>query len=112
MMMTTKTAVLAILSADPSITDAQRKSAIEALEGKSICGIVRDEPLDQSLTRDQVAKILSCSKKTVSNYAKSGIIRRFRLGAKQTRATGYSANSVREALARSRDNGEAKEVTR
>lgn len=55
----------------------------------------RPKTIDRTLTRAQVAEILGCSTKTVTTYAKRGLIRPYRNGTQGVRARGYSAESVR-----------------
>ncbi len=102
MIQATKTAVEALLNADPSVTREQAKAAIDALEGRgseSGGGVAQDR--DRVMSRSEVAKMLNCSPKTVSRYAERGIIKPIRLGAKGIRASnGYSAKSVEAALER------------
>lgn len=58
------------------------------------------EPFDHVLTREQVAKILGCTTKTVTTYVQRGLIRAFRDGPQGTRARGYSERSIREFMSR------------
>jgi DNA-binding transcriptional MerR regulator len=50
------------------------------------------------MTRDEVAKMLGCSTKTVTRYGQSGIIRPLKFGANRRKAFGYSAQSVQAAI--------------
>lgn len=100
MMQSTKTAVVAILRADPSITRERANAALDALEGRTAAGIAVDAPTDRALTRRQAAEILGLKPHTVSDYARKGLIKAFRFGANGKRASGYSAESVRKLLAR------------
>ncbi len=99
-MPSTKAAVLAIVRADPSITREQAKAAMDALEGRTAAGVAVDAPTDRALTRRQVAEIMGVDRATVSRYARMGLIKAFRFGAKGKLASGYSAESVRELLER------------
>lgn len=100
MMPTTRTAVLAILRTDPSITKEQANAALDALEGRTAAGVAVDAPTDRALTRRQAAEILGVKPHTVSDYARKGLIKAFRFGAKRKLASGYSAESVRKLLER------------
>lgn len=102
MMEHTRKAVEAILAADPSITNAQAKAALDALEGRTSAGLAVDAPTDRALTRRQAAEILGVKPHTVSDYARKGLIKAFRFGAKGKLASGYSAESVRTLLERGR----------
>ena len=100
MMQSTKTAVLAIIRTDPSITREQANAALDALEGRTAAGVAVDAPTDRALTRRQVAEIMGVDRATVSRYARKGLIKAFRFGAKGKLASGYSAESVRKLLER------------
>lgn len=100
MMQSTKTAVVAILRADPSITREQANAALDALEGRTAAGVAVAAPTDRALTRRQVAEIMGVDRATVSRYARNGLIKAFRFGAKGKLASGYSAESVRKLLER------------
>lgn len=85
-------------------TPSQRKAARPYLTGEAVETIDvsitnRHEPIDRVLTRGQVAQILGCTKKTVTTYARRGIIRAIRNGEKGLRANGYSEQSVRKLMA-------------
>ena len=100
MMQSTKTAVVAILRADPSITREEANAALDALEGRTAAGVAVDAPTDRVLTRRQVAEIMGVDRATVSRYARKGLIKAFRFGEKGKLAKGYSAESVRALLER------------
>lgn len=100
MMQSTRTAVVAILRADPSITREQANAALDALEGRTAAGVAVAAPTDRVLTRRQVAEIMGVDRATVSRYAAKGLIKAFRFGAKGRAASGYSAESVRKLLER------------
>lgn len=98
---TTETIVIATLAGDASVSPQERQAVLDILKGKTAAGLTNPQPLDRVLTRVQVAEILNCSTKTVTRYARRGIIRPLCLGEKSKRASGgYSEASVREALAR------------
>ena len=100
MMHSTKTAVLAIVRTDPSITREQANAALDALEGRTAAGLAVDAPTDRALTRRQVAEMLGVCTDTVTRYANAGLIKAFRFGVKGKLASGYSAESVRKLLER------------
>lgn len=100
MMEHTQKAVVAILRADPSVTKPQITAALDALAGKTAAGLSVDAPTDRALTRKQAAEILGVKPGTVTAYARKGIIKAFRFGAKGKLASGYSAESVRALLKR------------
>ena len=100
MMQSTKTAVLAIVRTDPSITREQAKAAMDALEGRTAAGLAVDAPTDRALTRQQAAEILGVCPDTVTRYAHAGLIKAFRFGASGKFASGYSAESVRALMER------------
>ena len=100
MMQSTKTAVLAIVRTDPSITSEQAKAAMDALEGRTSAGLAVEAPTDRALTRRQVAEILGVCNATVSRYCKAGLIKPLRFGEQGKLASGYSSESVRALLKR------------
>ena len=99
MMKQTSDAVAALLRLDPSITPEQSRAALDALNGKTSATYTDPTPIDRTLSRATVAQILGVSTRTVTLYAKRGIIRPCRFGADGKRAVGYSEKSVRDALA-------------
>ena len=105
MMQSTKTAVLAIIRTDPSITREQANAALDALEGRTAAGLAVDAPTDRALTRRQVAEMLGVCTDTVTRYAHAGLIKAFCFGAKGKVTSRYSAESVRALL--ERGNGKA-----
>lgn len=102
MMPSTRTAVLAIVRTDPSITREQANAALDALEGRTAAGLAVNAPTDRSLTRKQVAEMLGVKPDTVTLYVRKGLIKAFRFGAHGKIASGYSAESVRALLERGR----------
>jgi len=96
-----KRTLVELFNLDPTITIDEKAAVFDILEKKNAAIYTDQTPLDRTLSREQVAQILGCSTKSVSNYAKRGIIRAICLGAKGERASnGYSEKSVREALRR------------
>ena len=100
MLQTTRTAVLAVVRTDPTITREQAHAALDALDGKQTGWIAVDAPKDRALTRRQAAEILGVKPHTVSDYARKGLIKAFRFGAKGKLASGYSAESINALLER------------
>jgi hypothetical protein len=104
MLPSTQTAILstsnAVLCADPSITVDELnhiKTAIrDALTGKT------DKPAEPTaeplIKRAEVARLAGISLISVDRYGRLGFITRVRLG-DSSRATGYTAESVRRFLA-------------
>ena len=98
MLDSTKTAVRAICSADPSITGPQIDAALDALAGNTAAGIAVPFPTDRVVNRRQAAEILGVKAHTVSDYCRRGWIRPIRLGAKGKLAVGYSLESIRALM--------------
>ena len=94
------TATLAAAAAlDPTLTADRQAAALDALEGKSLAGIVDSAPMPRILSTEQTAELLHISKDSVRYYARRGHFRRVYTGAgKSKRAIGYSAQSVRAYL--------------
>ena len=89
--------ISAALRADPIVTPdhARAVMALASGEAESV-----GAETDKVLTRSVVAELLGVSPRCVTEYARRGIIRPIRLGAAGARAVGYSAASVRAALAK------------
>ena len=98
MMTATKNAINAICATDPSITPAMLKQALHILDGKTATAFTDPEPMDRVLTRQQVAEIMHKDVRTVSVYARKGLIRKISCGELGKRASGYSEQSVRELM--------------
>jgi hypothetical protein len=94
------TATLAAAAAlDPTLTAERQAAAIDALDGKSLAGIVNAAPMPRILSTKQTAELLHISKDSVRYYARRGHFRRVYTGeGKGKRAIGYSAQSVRDYL--------------
>ena len=82
---------------DPTLTPERQATALAALEG-NVLPVPETAPLDHVMTRDEVAKMLGCSTKTVTRYGQSGISRPLKCGANRRKAFGYSAQSVQAAI--------------
>lgn len=97
MLPSTRTAIVTIWNADPSIGPDQQRDLIAFLDGKP-----KDSSYlqgDRALTREQVATQLGVTPHTVTVYANRGLIRRLNFGRSGGRASRYSADSVRQLLA-------------
>lgn len=84
---------------DPTLTADRQAAALDALEGKTIAGIVNPAPMPLILSTEQTAELLHVSKVSVRYYARRGKIRRVYTGeGKGKKAIGYSGQSVRAYL--------------
>lgn len=72
--------------------------AIDALSGKTAAELVGAKHLDSVVTRRQAAEILQVCEKTVDNYARQGLVRRFKITKK--RSLGLTRSSVEILAAR------------
>ena len=79
--------------------DGALAALFDELAGRGTRSITEAAPLDRVLTATQTAALLARSKKTVTELAKRGKIRRVCCGANGQRASGYSEASVRAFLA-------------
>ena len=98
MMKSTKDAVRAICAADLSITATQIKAALVELDGEGIREVV-GEPPPRAYTREQVAALLGVNRRTVTNYARRGLLVPIYSGAGGKRAQSYTGESVAALLA-------------
>lgn len=92
MLPSTKTAITAVLNADPSIDKNQVKAAVSVLESKSNAKAY-DTP-DRILRRPEVARLLGVSVKRIDQLALRGLLRRITIPG-TSRAIGYSEESIR-----------------
>lgn len=84
---------------DPTLTADRQAAALDALEGKTIAGIVNPAPMPRILSTKQMAELLKVSERSVRKYAQRGRIRRVYTGeGKNRKAIGYSEESAREFL--------------
>lgn len=90
MLSTTLDAVKAILSADLTNTDADRKRIMDAISNKRI----GEPPPPRAYTPAQVAELLGKSRRTVCAYARRGLLIPIYSGAEGKRAQAYSGASV------------------
>lgn len=97
MMQSTRDAVRAICSADPSITAAQLKTALAELSGEGVREM-RGEPPPRSFSPAQVAALLGRSRRTVTQYARRGLLTPIYSGATGRRAQAYTGESVAALL--------------
>lgn len=100
MLSSTKTAITAILRADPTIDAGMVAAAIEAAEqaisGKTV------EAIQPPVTRHEVAKILGMTPQRVDQIARAGaLVRVVPKGSK--RAIGYTRDSVNTLVSGTRN---------
>ena len=97
MMKSTLDAVKAICAADPSITATQIKSALSELSGEGVREM-RGEPPPRAYSVAQVAELTGKSRRTISLYAKRGLLTPIYSGATGKRAQGFTGDSVAALL--------------
>ena len=85
---------------DETLTPDRQAAALDALDGKTIAGIVDSAPMPRILSAEQTAELLNISKDSVRYYARLGNIRRVYIGTATKKAIGYSEQSVRAYLER------------
>jgi hypothetical protein len=84
---------------DETLTADKLAAALDALEGKTIAGIVDSAPMPRILSTAQTAELLHMKPDSLRYYARQGKIRRVYTGAgKSKHAIGYSEQSVRAYL--------------
>ena len=93
MLPTTCEAIKAICAADPSITAAQVKAALAELSGKGVREM-QGEPPPRAYTPAQVAELLGKSRRTITAYARRGLLTPIYSGETGARAQAYSGASV------------------
>lgn len=86
-----------LIAAWPTATDEQRANALAALTGETT-PTNEAQAADRAITRKEAAKLLGVHPKTVSCYARRGLIRRLALGAGGERAFRFSLKSVTDLL--------------
>jgi hypothetical protein len=94
---TIKEAVRAVCHTDPSITESRIETVIAALEGKKEKGS-NDRPFARAYARGEVAAFLGVTPKTVTGYAKRGLLIPLYTGAGAKRARSYTGESVMALL--------------
>ena len=97
MLPTTHEAIKAICAADPSVSAAQVKAALAELSGKGIREM-QGEPPPRAYTPAQVAELLGKSRRTISAYARRGLLTPIYSGETGARAQGYTGESVAALL--------------
>ncbi len=90
-------AVRALCATDPSINAAQVKAALAELNGKGIHEM-QGEPPPRAYTRAQVAALLGVSCKSVTAYARRGLLVPIYSGEGRKRAQAYAGASVTALL--------------
>ena len=83
---------------DGSIKPAQVDRAIDALSGKTAAELVSQKRIESAITRAQAAEILQVCEKTVDNYARQGLVKRYQITKK--RSLGLIRSSVEILAAR------------
>ena len=84
---------------DPTLTADRQAAALDALEGKTLAGIVNPAPMPRILSTEQTAELLHIAKDSVRYYARRGYFRRVYTGeGSGKKAIGYSEQSVRAYL--------------
>lgn len=108
MNVSTEKAVIAILSADATISADTARRAIMLLRGRLDREAEKQTP-DSLLSREDVAAILGVSTKSVDIYSRKGILRRVYMGEHGTpgrrRALGISKRSLVDAMNKGLANG-------
>jgi len=97
MLQSTRDAIRAICSTDPSINAAQVKAALAELSGQGVQE-VKGEPPPRAYTPAQVAALLGKSRRTVTLYARRGLLVPIYSGEIGARAQGYTGESVAALL--------------
>jgi hypothetical protein len=97
MLRSTLDAVKAICAADPSINAAQVKAAIAELSGDGVREM-RGEPPPRAFSVAQVAELTGKSRRTISLYARRGLLTPIYSGATGKRAQAYTGESVAALL--------------
>ena len=96
-MKSTVDAVTAICRADPSINAGQIKAALAELNGDGVREM-RGEPPPRAYTAKQVAELIGRSRRTVTTYARRGLLKPLYTGGAGKRAQAYAGESVRALL--------------
>lgn len=96
-MKSTLDAVRAICQADPTINATQTKSALAELSGEGVREM-RGEPPPRAFSVAQVAELTGKSRRTISLYARRGLLVPIYSGATGKRAQAYTGASVAALL--------------
>ena len=84
---------------DETLTPDRQAAALDALDGKTVSGIVNPAPMPRILSTEQTAELLHIAKDSVRYYARRGYFRRVYTGeGSGKKAIGYSEQSVRAYL--------------
>lgn len=97
MLESTRSVIKAICHTDPSITKSQMETGLAAFEGKKEKGS-NDRPFARAYARGEVAAFLGVTPKTVTGYAKRGLLIPLYTGAGAKRARSYTGESVMALL--------------
>lgn len=95
---TIRDAVRGMCSADPSITQGQIKHIMAILDGEDGSNGLSVEPMDKIMTPRQTAKTLAVSTKTITRYARMGLLKGVTFGDRRGNFHGYTASSVRALM--------------
>lgn len=97
-MKSTMDAVRAVCAADPSINVAQIKAALAELDGEGVREMQQGEPPHRAYSRAQVGALLGVSTRTITAYAKRGLLVPLFTGMRGRRAQKYTGDSVSALL--------------
>ncbi len=89
--------VKAACAADPTINAAQTKGALAELNGEGTREMQGETP-SRIFSREQVATLMGVNRKTVTDYARRGLLVPVYSGAGGLRAQGYTGESVNALL--------------
>lgn len=92
--------MLASLNVPQNQLDAAASAYWSEIEGRGIRTITNQEPLDRVLSREQTAKIISRSRKTVSMMVAAGKLKGVFGGTDGKRLTGITESSIRAFMAK------------
>lgn len=91
MLLTTRTALAAILSSDPSVTSEQRKAVLDAALAAPT---KKANVMPRIIRRDEAAQLLGVGVKRIDQLARANILRRITVPG-TSRAIGFAEASVR-----------------
>jgi len=94
---TTIDAIRAICTTDPSINSMQVNAAIAELNGEGLREMM-GEPPPRAYSRQQVATLLGTNPKTITAYARRGLLVPIYSGTGGKRARAYTGESVAALL--------------
>jgi len=94
MLSTTKTALKAIIGADPTLDDAAKAAILQAVQSP---GAPTAAPMPRIFSRGDVAKLVGVTTARVDGYARRGLLTRITPPG-QSRAIGFSEASVRKLV--------------